>query len=73
MRRRKRNTEFTRFAGIMKYFVNMSEGRFHVKGSNDGNTTERVLASKESHFTPNTCFFDYVDNLPDGTYYVSVD
>lgn len=55
-----------------KYWKNMMSGNFYKKGERDSNTKRKVLAVREGYntFGPDTCYFDFVDNLPVGVFYV---
>jgi len=58
-----------------KYLMwrNMMNGNHYLKGEFDSYTNRKVLAIKDGGnvFGPETCYFDYVSNLPAGTYYVT--
>jgi hypothetical protein len=63
--------KYTKNHSIHKYWHNMMNSKLYVKGEYDSSTKEQVLATRfENRFGPEYCFFDYVQNLPHGTYYV---
>jgi hypothetical protein len=55
-----------------KYWENMMLGNFYKKGERDSTTKHKVMAVREgqSAFGPDTCYFDFVHNLPQGVFYV---
>jgi hypothetical protein len=57
---------------MRKYYNNMIVGNFYRKGERDSRTKQKVLAVRKGYniFGPETCYFDNVDNLPFGVFYV---
>jgi hypothetical protein len=58
-------------SGEKQVWENMKADRYYVKGERDSQTKEAVLASREGNqFGPGKCYWAFVKELPDGTYYV---
>jgi len=55
---------------LMVYWLNMNKGIYYIRGVKDSKTNRQVMASRNRHFGPDTCYWDYKENLPHGTYYV---
>lgn len=56
---------------MRKYWENMMSNKCYTKGIFDSNTKSKVLATRvENYFGPDSCYFDFVKNLPSGTCYV---
>ena len=57
---------------LYQMWENMRNGNYFIKGKIDSTTRRQVTAVKNgnNYFSPETCYLDYVENLPDGTYYV---
>lgn len=54
-----------------KYYDNMKNNKGYTKGVFDSTTKYKVLATREgSYYSPETCYFAFVGELPLGTHYV---
>ena len=50
---------------------NMNADRYYVKGERDSQTKQAVLAARVGNeFGPGNCFWAFVKDLRNGTYYV---
>lgn len=57
-----------------KFYSNMRNGKCFTKGIKDSTTKQKVLATKkENYFSPDDCYFAYVNELPYGTCYVDAE
>jgi len=62
------------FNHMYMFWRNMMDGKCYTKGAFDSKVAYRVLATRhENYFSPETCYIDYVANLPDGTCYVDAE
>lgn len=58
----------------LKFWENMMNSKCYTKGVKDSKTKHKVLATKqENYFSPETCYFAYVNELPFGTCYVDAE
>lgn len=54
-----------------KYYDNIKNNKGYTKGVFDSTTKYKVLATREgSYYSPETCYFAYISELPFGTCYV---
>lgn len=54
-----------------KFYENMMKNKCFIKGVEDSTSKRKVLATKNNnHFSPDDCYFAYVNELPFGTCYV---
>lgn len=58
----------------MKFYENMVGNKVYTKGVKDSKTKQKVLATRhENCFSPDTCYFAYINELPFGTCYVDAE
>ena len=54
-----------------RYWQNMINGLYFIKGIRDSATKEAVLASSgDGYFGPGVCYWARIEELPYGTYYI---
>jgi len=59
---------------LKQIWKNIKDGIFYVKGEWDSETNMQVLALKEGNvFCKDNCYWSYVADLPNGTYYATAD
>jgi len=74
MKSKNSNYDIKTIESLKRIHKNMMAGRYHIRGECDSTTNKLVLASREGkYFSFGTMYYDSVENLPIGTYYIDSD